>query len=519
MWIVADATFQGPKLSERTGIQLASTTMPKATPHAAPDALVGGDVESKRALVLSPYFWHFDPWDSGPPVASVLETTRGYQGHVTRLANAKALDQTVGLEQFEHWDDYDVVFVSSHGARICSGGSCRAVIAAGDLPAGKPLSFYQGRLVKASGVEFVTNPAGTTTGMLVGADFFRIHYPDGLEDTLVIIDACQTLGPTTSDIADVLRGTTSEYLGWSETVNSDVATAASVALMKKLSDGVTVKHAYESLGSLKNDPATGAQLTLAGRPAGDLRIREIVSFRDATGASQLPDGAKIDVTGTPGDGAPDKVPWHVIVAGLDSEEAGATPLHVTIDGTTANPVMVSSGREVKPGAWLVDGDVPLTRDLAVGQALSMRASVDLVDTGTSTTEVSVTVADAKHATDCASLLPSADVQRAVGVDIGKPTSLNGYSALQLACVWEDVAWELQGQAKKAPFPPTDGQLAGIPCARSGHLGTTIYCLNEDKGVVGGFVYTSRWGFILGTAKLSLDQVVNGIIPILDRTAN
>ncbi len=127
--------------------------------------------------------------------------------------------------------------------------------------------------------------------------------------------------------------------------------------------------------------------------------------------------------------------------------------------------------------------------------------------------------DVEHATDCASLLPQTDVMQAVGVDIGTPTELGEYSALQVACVWEDVAWELQGQAKTKPFPPTDGQLAGITCARSGHLRTTLYCLNGDKGVVGGFVLTSRWGLILGTAMLSIDQVVDEIIPILDRTAN
>ena len=62
--------------------------------------------------------------------------------------------------------------------------------------------------------------------MLLGADFFRTWYPDGLDETLVIVDACQTMGPKVSDIADALRGSTSEYVGWSETVNTDVSRAA-----------------------------------------------------------------------------------------------------------------------------------------------------------------------------------------------------------------------------------------------------------------------------------------------------
>ena len=344
-------------------------------------------------------------------------------------------------------------------------------------------------------------------------------YPDGLDETLVIVDACQTMGPKVSDIADALRGSTSEYVGWSETVNTDVSRAATSGLLKELAKGVTVHQAYRRLGSLKDDPATGAQLTLAGRNAGDLRTREIVSFRDAAGATALSSGAKVSITGTPGDGQPDRVPWHVLVEGLDAEEAGATPLHVTIAGSTVNPVNVSSGHEIEPGRWLVDGEVPLTTDLTAGQSLSMRASVDLVDMGTSTTEIDGVVAEARHATDCAELLPRTDVRTAVGVDIGEPTRLGELTPLGFQCVWEDVGWELQGVAKKRPFPPTDGQLAGIPCQRSGHIGMTIYCLNGEKGVVGGLVNTSRWALILGTAKVSIGDVASKIIPILDRTAN
>jgi len=412
MWIISAASFRGPTVSQATGFQLASFRVPNAVPASAAD-IVGGDVESKNALVLSPYLWNFDPFDSGPPAAGVLDATRGYEGQVTQLANAKKADQTVGLDEFEHWDEYDVIFVSSHGARICFADTCRAAIAAGQLPANEPLlSHQQIQRLRASGIELLTDSTGSTA-MLLGADFFRIHYPSGLEDTLVIIDACETLGPLVSDIADALRGTTSEYIGWTETVNSDVSTAASVALLQKLSEGVTVKHAYESLGSLKNDPDTGAQLTLAGRPAGDLRIREIVSFRDATGASQLTQGAEIDITGTPGDGTPDRVPWHVVVEGLDPDEAGATPLHVTIEGTTADPVFVDSGQELKPGVWLVDGEVALTSDLAKGQQLSMRASVDLVDMGTSTTELTATVAEVKaRRYECAKLITATEIAAA-----------------------------------------------------------------------------------------------------------
>ena len=518
VWVVDEATFRGPAAARDSDFRLASVRIPVAGPPTDPDALVGGDIEDKQALVLSPYFWNFDPNDSAPSATAALQATRGYAGHVTQILNAKKGDQTVGLDAFEHWDQYDVVFVSSHGARICGAERCRAVIAAGELGAGQPISWFQRRSLRGTGIELMTDGSGTFT-MLLDADFFRNWYPNGLDETLVIIDACETLGPKVSDIADVLRGSTSEYLGWTETVNAAISTTATSTLLKSMATGLTVRQAYRRLGSLKDDPGSGAQLSIVGPAAGDLRTREIVSFRDASGATTLAPGAKIPITGTPGDGQPDRVPWHVLVEGLDAEEAGATPLHVTIAGSTANPVTVADGKQVKPDVWLVDGEVPLTMDLAVGAPVSMRASVDLVDTGTSTVELGAVVAEAKHATDCKSLLPRADVLAAVGVDIGKVTVPGEESAQGVGCVWEDVGWELLGQGKKRPSPPALGQLGGTPCGRSGQVGQTVYCLNEEKGVVGGMVFTSRWAFILGTAGISMDQVVSGIIPILDRTAN
>ncbi len=380
VWVVDEATFRGPAAARDSDFRLASVRIPVAGPPTDPDALVGGDIEDKQALVLSPYFWNFDPNDSAPSATAALQATRGYAGHVTQILNAKKGDQTVGLDAFEHWDQYDVVFVSSHGARICGAERCRAVIAAGELGAGQPISWFQRRSLRGTGVELMTDGSGTFT-MLLDADFFRNWYPNGLDETLVIIDACETLGPKVSDIADVLRGSTSEYLGWTETVNAAISTTATSTLLKSMATGLTVRQAYRRLGSLKDDPGSGAQLSIVGPSAGDLRTREIVSFRDASGATTLAPGAKIPITGTPGDGQPDRVPWHVLVEGLDAEEAGATPLHVTIAGSTANPVTVADGKQVKPDVWLVDGEVPLTTDLAVGAPVSMRASVDLVDTG------------------------------------------------------------------------------------------------------------------------------------------
>jgi hypothetical protein len=126
------------------------------------------------------------------------------------------------------------------------------------------------------------------------------------------------------------------------------------------------------------------------------------------------------------------------------------------------------------------------------------------------------------ADDCAEFLPSDRIQQALGVAIGEPTSIP--SALTFACVWGDVSWSLQGQEKVPPFPPPPDQLEGLACATSGLLNDqTLYCLNEgmDAGntFVGGNIYTSEWGFILNTIEVTLADVVDKLLPILDETGN
>jgi hypothetical protein len=122
------------------------------------------------------------------------------------------------------------------------------------------------------------------------------------------------------------------------------------------------------------------------------------------------------------------------------------------------------------------------------------------------------------AASCETLLPADDVRAATGIDIGHPTSLEGFSVFPVACVWEDVKWSLQGNPKDPPFKPRESQLAGLPCARRGGTDTIIYCLNGTSERAGGNIFTSRWGFIL-TTSLSVDEVASKIIPILDRTGN
>ena len=54
----------------------------------------------------------------------------------------------------------------------------------------------------------------------VGADFFKRYYPQGLSDTIVVIDACETVGAGDSDLALAIVGDSSVYVGWNAPVQS-----------------------------------------------------------------------------------------------------------------------------------------------------------------------------------------------------------------------------------------------------------------------------------------------------------
>jgi hypothetical protein len=119
-------------------------------------------------------------------------------------------------------------------------------------------------------------------------------------------------------------------------------------------------------------------------------------------------------------------------------------------------------------------------------------------------------------TDCETLLPAAEVAAAVGVDIGAPTSIAAVSVFPVACVWEATSWSLQGNPRP-DAPVRSDTYAGLPCSRSGATEDVAYCLNGGGPGAGGNITTRRWGLILTAHGLSVEQVEEGLVPILART--
>lgn len=241
--------------------------------------VTGQEGEGKRALVLSPSHWEFAAYEDDPgdsfveqiPARLLAErdwTRRG--GRVDVRANttpyepmdreqwpenwwetydstqpvdavdAGTLDGRVGFAQFSGWDDYDAVFVMTHGIQLCDGddgeGQCRTGLMSGqgfplaedsravpdavqerfrdagmDLkyggprPADREMSQRcQDALAKAGdapkeGAERdawrALRPCGHQVGppradIVLRPEWFRKQYPEGLPDTIIVLAAC-----------------------------------------------------------------------------------------------------------------------------------------------------------------------------------------------------------------------------------------------------------------------------------------------------------------------------------------
>jgi hypothetical protein len=371
--------------------------------------VVGKEIKQKEALVLSPMLWDFCESDDGALVAEILASTRGYENGVKYLFNDSPTSTVVGVDSFKNWGNYQVIHVVSHGTRLCNPGPCRAVILAstlqGALPEGSGIISIENIqrltdrglvLVKAQGTGKEDNACGAKgtsyNAVALEADFFKDQYGEGLDDSLIFFNACETFGSEATDLADAVRGNTSVFLGWDNNVISFYAATAALALYEELSkQGYTVETAYTQLGALQFD-MDGAQLRRSKRQAGgDLRIREVVYLLNPASEQILSASDEVSIDGIKGDDEPDVVPYLVKVDGIGKESASNVLLHVSIDGVEAEPQPVSSGEGNDQDQWLVSGVVSLPYDLEEETEVTFRAWVELPSGGESDHEIRATL--------------------------------------------------------------------------------------------------------------------------------
>jgi hypothetical protein len=405
LWLLADGpagTRSSPAPTDGAHTAPASFG-PLAVRAPQPAHVVAPGETIKSALVLSPVLFEFGGYDDGPIVADLLSSTPDYAGNVTFKGNESSTSTSVTIDDFETWRDYDLVHVSSHGRRICVQRPCRGMVTAGPLEAvlppgpGDPIDKVAGLdILDRPGVSVSLHRDGTGSIALT-ADFFRDVYGGGLSDTFIFFNACQSLGGGQTDLAEAIAGTSSVFVGWSDTVIADDAIDAAVALYSDMAErGVTADDAYHEL-----DPSVsiGQQsegygvptLEIRNRTDGDhLRIREVVELLQP-GTNDPLEIAEVPIVGTIGDGEPDSVPYRVRIDGHDELQAAGGVVHVSVDGVEAPPEAVDEGAADGEGSWTIDGTVDLGEDVDAERDANFRAWVELPDGGESFDEETATL--------------------------------------------------------------------------------------------------------------------------------
>ncbi|HMB92003.1 MAG TPA: hypothetical protein VKP65_14205 [Rhodothermales bacterium] len=347
--------------------------------------VVGDNPKTKRALVLAPYLYEFGGSDSGPAVANLLNTARGYEGNVTYVANpSETTSSNVSVDQFTNWGNYDVVFISTHGTQQCKEGECRTALLTSvhinvqDIPLNDPPGLILAKVVEGRRTIGLTN------------DFFANQYPQGLSDAILYIDACQTF--KSPELATALTGEAGTYFGWSETVGASFSKSAATTFFGDLIEkGIPTGKALGTLQSQNMTTYGETGATLTTNVMGDeLRIREIVYLQHPLSEEDLPVDLPYPVVGEPEDGEPDKIPYLVKVDGIDGEPSGFT-VNVMVNGFSGDAKSVAEGKMLDDNTWQVKGTVQVPFDAEQGQEVDIEVRVDLPEGGESRWEETVTL--------------------------------------------------------------------------------------------------------------------------------
>jgi hypothetical protein len=354
-----------------------------------PFSVVGAASEIKAALVLAP-FAHLGLTRTPRDIATLLEGTRGYEGAVTYIENGTAGSRRVNADTFAEFAGRSVVYVSSRGGWICRDrGNCFSVIAA---EAVNDPGFHLGQQSPVDILIFKDR----SEAIGVGDDFFRRAYPRGVRDALIVLDAPIMSHTGRPSFGASLAGGGSDLFFWSSTPSAprdrdvDARAKAIHRFIGHLvetgrTDGAAYADAEISVG-----PMTLAWEVESLDGGLVRRIRDVVTLIDAATGSEVEDGDRLTIEGTPGDGEPDRVAFSVEVEGMSDDEASRTTVNVLVNDVESEPLLVSEGERVGELTWRVTSEVELP-DVTPGEAASVLSVAQLPEGGISQQARSVTL--------------------------------------------------------------------------------------------------------------------------------
>ncbi len=395
-----------------------------------PDGPVGenppGEKARKRALFLAPFAWNFGT-DVHDGVNPLLTETRDYRcpDCVTLLDTRSNPEEMVtaenpsagpSLEQFQKWEEYDLIHVLAHGYQFCPGrsvttsgkpvvsgdrddlpentggivegsevseGECVTIIQTGHYRTQEAVRNNPG---DAKGVAWAYKPGEQIWGEVVTADFFRAEYPEGLDDTILLFSSCQ--GLRGDDLAQSLIGTNTAVLGWTDYVfaGSRGEPAAVKFFEELIGNGLRVSKAYEKVidsaaHTQHREDWYGAQLVL--KKDGDPRGREVVTLVHPATRVDLEDGDTTVTQGVVKDGEEDHLYVAARIDGVDKEQSPEDfEVHVNLNGEERTETFpADSSKQVGEYSYMAQGAVELPYDVTNQESVKFEAWVELPENG------------------------------------------------------------------------------------------------------------------------------------------
>jgi hypothetical protein len=387
----------------------------------------------KRALLLAPYQFQFAGNDPTAAVQQILRGARDYNhsAGTNVVQNTAAPAQppsgsSLGqpkLADFQGWDAYDVIMVTSHGAEMGASSfgctffsdflTCITGVSTGERVAS--CADIANLYPNIPGVRCAGTSGVPGTFILLDTDFFAAQYSvfaAGLDKAIVFMGGCQTF--KNSSLAFNLAGSRSEYFGWDESVYVSEMGPPAIRLFQLLvQDGLTTEDAFDKLQSEGLDNTTKADLKHYSNGDG-LHVREITTLKNPlapsvsggssplagvwpggplspVGQGDLNDGDILPFLGQAGDGTNDELFFYVDVDGVKPGDEGEIDVEVEVDG---NPVGTwaltgNDARRIDDSTVRVRIRQPLDFDVQQGQTVLLKANAQLPGDGESEHEVPI----------------------------------------------------------------------------------------------------------------------------------
>jgi hypothetical protein len=374
--------------------------------------------DRRRALVLNAAYNDFPEIPETGFLAGLFDVP-GYERDIVQVVER---DATVSA--FGNWDEFDVVYIVAHGLRVCEDYLTQTTlpVCPTALLTGESSDFDSPAFPDVPGIEAVNyvGSAGNGTfsearvGIAVGADYFRHVYPNKLDHTVVVINACRAGdGDARDDVAvepellQALRGDDTVVFAWSDIAWLDDVRAMSDALIEVLAQGRTTidamaEMAVRGVTQFENDyfrenRTVHTDLIAWGALTDSIRIREVVEIVDHDG-HPLTDGSGFDpwISTTPGDGQNDRIALFVRLYGLSEADLGSSRLQFKLDGASIGSPVTPTNAEPLPSrgpyAWsLRVPNIDTGRELARETRYELEAILELPEGGESRFATDVTI--------------------------------------------------------------------------------------------------------------------------------